>query len=51
MQEITLEQTQQVVGGAMEITSELPEICPIGFEKFYTIIIPTLCDYFPGIQA
>jgi hypothetical protein len=46
---LTQQQSQQIAGGnVMDVTSEMPEFRPITLEKFYTIIIKTLCDYQPG---
>ncbi|MBI2792325.1 MAG: hypothetical protein HYX61_10220 [Gammaproteobacteria bacterium] len=46
MKEIPSTQTHHISGGMNEeITSEMPDFSPLPFEKFYTIIIKTLCDY------
>lgn len=41
---LTQPQIQQASGGnAMNITSDMPEMQPCSFEKFYTIIIKNIC--------
>ncbi len=49
MHTLTQHQTQQTAGGTtMELTNEMPEFRPITLEKFYTIIIKSLCDIHVG---